>query len=83
VTSVGENDKKANTIQPPFLCFSHLQETIGNSSISINDVWFVDGLRYNIFSISQFFYSGYEVMFDKNKCTVINKIDESLKLKMD
>jgi len=25
VTSVGENEEKANTIQPPFLCFSHLQ----------------------------------------------------------
>jgi len=25
VTSVGEKEEKANTIQPPFLCFSHLQ----------------------------------------------------------
>jgi len=25
VTSVGENEEKANIIQPPFLCFSHLQ----------------------------------------------------------
>jgi len=24
VTTVGENEEKANTIQPPFLCFSHL-----------------------------------------------------------
>jgi len=32
--------------------------TIGNSSISINNVWFVDGLRHNILSISQFCDSG-------------------------
>ena len=25
VTSVGENEEKVNTIQPPFLCFFHLQ----------------------------------------------------------
>ena len=27
--------------------------TIGNSSISINNVWLVDGLRHNLLSISQ------------------------------
>jgi len=26
VTSVGENEEKANTIQLPFLCFSHLHK---------------------------------------------------------
>jgi len=25
VTSVGEKEEKTNTIQPPFLCFSHLK----------------------------------------------------------
>jgi len=40
--------------------------TIGNSSISINNVWFVYGLRHNLLSISQFCDSGYNVMFDKN-----------------
>jgi len=39
--------------------------TIGNSSISINNAWLVDGLRHNLFSISQFCDSGYDVMFDK------------------
>ena len=33
--------------------------TIGNSSISINNVWLVDGLRHNLLSISQFRDSGY------------------------
>jgi hypothetical protein len=55
--------------------------TIGNSSISINNVWFVDGLRHNLLSISQFCDSSYEVMFDKNNCTVINKTDKSIVFK--
>jgi hypothetical protein len=55
--------------------------TIGNSSISINNVWFVDGLRHNLLSISQFCDSGYEVMFDKNNSTVINKADKSIVFK--
>jgi len=33
VTLVGENEEKANTIQPPFLCFSHLQ--------LVSEPWFV------------------------------------------
>ena len=28
MTSVGEKEEKANTIQPPFLCFSHLHPTL-------------------------------------------------------
>ena len=55
--------------------------TIGNSSISINNVWFVDGLRHNLLSISQFCDSGYDVMFDKNNCIVINKKDKSIMFK--
>jgi hypothetical protein len=47
--------------------------TIGNSSISINNVWLVDGLEHNLLSISQFCYNGYDVMFEKTNCTVINK----------
>jgi len=38
----------------------------------------VDGLRHNLLSISQFCDSGYDVMFDKNNCTVINKDDQSI-----
>ena len=39
--------------------------TIGNSSISINNVWLVDGLEHNILSISQFCDNGYDMMFEK------------------
>jgi len=41
--------------------------TIVNSSISINNVWFVDGLRHNLLNISRFCDSGYDVMFDKKE----------------
>jgi len=47
--------------------------TIGNSSISINNVWLVDGLEHNLLSISQFCDNGYDVMFEKTNFTVINK----------
>ena len=52
--------------------------TIGNSSISINNV---DGLRHNLLSISQFCYNGYDVLFVKNNNTVINKDDQSIVVK--
>ena len=52
--------------------------TIGNSSISINNVWFVDGLIDNLLSISQFCDTGYDVMFDKNQWIVINKNEKSI-----
>ena len=53
--------------------------TIGNSSISINNVWLVDGLEHNLLSISQLCDNGYDVMFGNTNCTVINKDDNSIK----
>nr|KYP40622.1 hypothetical protein KK1_038044 [Cajanus cajan] len=41
-----------------------------NSSISIDNVLYVKGLTHNLLSISQLCDSGYEVSFNKNKCTV-------------
>jgi len=35
--------------------------TIGNSSISINNVSLIDGLNHNLLSISQFCDNGYDV----------------------
>jgi len=40
--------------------------TIGKFSISINNVWYVDGLRHNLLSISQFCNNGYRAILDKN-----------------
>ena len=44
VTSVGENKEKANTIQLPFLCFSHLQ-TI-HSFVYFFNSFFIDQNSY-------------------------------------
>ena len=55
--------------------------TIGNSSISINNVWLVDGLNHNLLSISQFCDNGYDVLFVKNNCTVITTHDQSIVFK--
>jgi len=52
--------------------------TIGNFSISINNVWLVDGLRHNLFSIRELVDNGYDVLFVKNDCTVINVIPQIL-----
>ena len=54
--------------------------TIGNSSSpSIKNVWLVDELKHNnLLTISQLCDSDYEVVFDKNKCTVINPSDKSI-----
>jgi len=55
--------------------------TIGNSSVSIKNVWLVDGLKHNLLSISQFCDNGYDVLFVKNNCTVINTHDQSIVFK--
>src|SRR4030066_476763 len=44
---------------------------IGNSSLSINNVWLVEGLTHNLISIS---------LFDKSFCTVMNS-DKSVVFK--
>jgi len=55
--------------------------TIGNSSISINNVWLVYGLKHNLLNFSQFCDNGYDVMFGKTNCIVINKDDNSIVFK--
>jgi len=55
--------------------------TIGNSSISINNMWLVDGLEHNLLSISHFCDNGYDVMFGKTNYTVIDKDDNSIVFK--
>ncbi|CAJ2654631.1 unnamed protein product [Trifolium pratense] len=55
--------------------------TVGNSSLSINDVWLVDGLKHNLLSISQFCDNGYVVVFIKESCTVSKQSDNSIVFK--
>ena len=35
-----------------------------SDKMSIHDVYYVDGLKYNLLSVSQIFDHGYEVIFD-------------------
>jgi len=44
-------------------------------------MWLVDGLKHNLLSMSQFFDNGYDVMFDKTNCTIVNKNDNSITFK--
>ncbi|KAK2359506.1 putative mitochondrial protein [Trifolium repens] len=55
--------------------------TVGNSSLSISNVWLVDGLHHNLLSISQLCDSNYDVMFNKDSCTVIRNSDQSIVFK--
>lgn len=55
---------------------------IGNSYISINNIWLIDGLKHNLLRMSQFCDSGNEVMFNNNNCIVINESDKSMVFKV-
>ncbi|KAK2411518.1 putative mitochondrial protein [Trifolium repens] len=55
--------------------------TVGNSSLSISNVWLVDGLHHNLLSISQLCDSNYDVVFNKDSCTVIRNSDQSIVFK--
>jgi len=44
-------------------------------------VWLVDGLEHNLLNISQFCDNGYDVMFEKTNCTIINKDNKSIVFK--
>ena len=44
-------------------------------------MWLVDDIEHNLLIISQFCDDGYDVMFDKTNCTVVNKNDNSIVFK--
>ena len=47
--------------------------SIGNySSTLIENVLYVNGLKHNLLSISQFCDKGFNVLFDKNGCKIVN-----------
>ena len=60
------------------LARSLVRELLVNASISINNVWLVDGLKHNVLSISKFCDDSYDVLFDKTSYTVVNKDDNSI-----
>ena len=52
--------------------------TININSILIKDILYVDGLKYNLLSISQLCDYGYKVVFLKNGCEVIDEHENKL-----
>ena len=49
-----------------------------NSSKSIDKVYFVDGLKFNLLSVSHLCDKGNHIVFDKEKCIVKNSDIEDL-----
>ena len=51
------------------------------NNVVINNISFVEGLKHNLLSISQFCEKGYDVLFGKEKCLITNRKYEKLALK--
>ena len=45
---------------------------VGNKNVTISNVYFVEGLNFNLLSIIQLCDSGYDVKFDSQACYLIN-----------
>ncbi|KAL8119813.1 hypothetical protein AgCh_017072 [Apium graveolens] len=50
--------------------------TIGNDRFAISNVHLVDGLKYNLISVSQLTDAGHKVKFDKDVCYIGTTTDE-------
>ena len=51
---------------------------VGNNSLSINNVLYVEGLKHNLLSISQSSDSGYDIVFNQNVCKAVNQKDDTI-----
>ena len=51
--------------------------SIGTGNWTLNDVYFVVGLKHNLISISQLCDAGYDVKFDSKNCHIIRTLDHS------
>jgi GAG-pre-integrase domain/Integrase core domain len=52
--------------------------TVGNKNITISNVYLIDGLNYNLLSVSRLCDVGYYVKFDVNSCYLMCHADNSL-----
>jgi len=46
---------------------------VGNSTFTLNDVFYVENLHHNLISISQLCDKGMNVVFDANICKIIDQ----------
>ena len=44
-----------------------------NKDTPIHDVYFVEGLKHNLLSVSQIFDSGYSISFNAKECSIKNE----------
>ena len=51
-----------------------------DQSNSIENMFLVDGLNYNLFSISQLCDKGFRVLFESNFCAILDKSSNEMKL---
>ena len=52
--------------------------SIGNQHLTISNVYLVDGLDYNLLSVSKLCDSGYYAKFDANACHLVRSSDDAL-----
>ena len=49
--------------------------TVGNENLTISNVYLVDGLNYNLMSVSKLCDAGHYLTFDKHSCNVYRTLD--------
>ena len=49
--------------------------TVGNENLTISNVYLVDGLNYNLMSVSKLCDAGFYLIFDKQSCNVYRTLD--------
>ena len=49
---------------------------VGNQNLTISNVYLVEGLNFNLLSVSQLCDAGYNLKFDSRKCTLLDNSNE-------
>ena len=52
--------------------------TVGNQHLTIKNVYLVDGLTYNLLSVSKLCDTGYYVKFDTNGCYLVKSSNDEI-----
>jgi hypothetical protein len=52
--------------------------SVGNQYIIITNVYLVDGLNFNLLSVSKFYNNVYHITFDSNACNLIDSSTNKL-----
>ena len=52
--------------------------SVGNQNLTISDVYLVEGLNFNLLSVSKLCDAGYYIKFDKNACYLMKASNDKL-----